>query len=149
MPPVEVEPHVRPARAAASLLPSFGGWRWNFRTTPRVIWIGAAIALFVAIWLVAHRPAPAPSNPVVAKAPVIQPGTTIRDCPTCPVLTVLPAGSIRTRVGAAEMRSAFEKPLHWVMIAHPIALSTNAVTVDEFREFVAGHRPRHAGLRHL
>ena len=137
LPPVEVEPRVRSARASASLLPSFRGWRWNFRTTPRVIWIGAAIALLVAIWLVAHRPAPAPSKPVVAKAPAIQPGTTIRDCPTCPVLTVLPTGRFEQGSAPTENASAFEKPLHWVMIAHPIALSTNAVTVDEFREFVA------------
>ncbi len=137
LPSVGIEPPVRSARTSAAQLPSFRGWRWNFRTTPRVIWIGAAIALLVAIWLVAHRAAPAPSKPVVAKAPVIQPGTTIRDCPTCPVLTVLPTGRFEQGSAPAENASAFEKPLHWVMIAHPIALSTNAVTVDEFREFVA------------
>jgi formylglycine-generating enzyme required for sulfatase activity len=140
LPSVEVEPRARSARASAPVLPRFRlnvrGWRLNFRTTPRAIWIGAAIVL-VAIWLVAHRPAPAPSAPVVAKAPVIQPGTAIRDCPTCPVLTVLPTGRFEQGSAPTENGSTFEKPLHWVMIAHPIALSTNAVTVDEFREFVA------------
>jgi formylglycine-generating enzyme required for sulfatase activity len=135
-PSVEVEPRVRSAPGSASWLPSFRGWRLNFRMR-RAIWIGAAIVLLVAIWLVAHRPAPAPSAPVVAKAPVIRPGTTIRDCPTCPVLTVLPTGRFEQGSAPSENGSTFEKPLHWVMIAHPIALSTNAVTVDEFREFVA------------
>ena len=138
LPSVELEPRVRSAQASASsLLRGFRGWRWNFRATPRALWIGAAVVLLVAIWLVAHRPSPAPSKPVVAKAPVIQPGTTIRDCPTCPVLTVLPTGRFEQGSAPTENSSTFEKPLHWVMIARPIALSTNAVTVDEFREFVA------------
>jgi formylglycine-generating enzyme required for sulfatase activity len=113
-------------------------WRWNVRPTPRVVWIGAAILLLAtAIWLVAHRPAPVPSKPVAAATAVIPPGTTIHDCPTCPALTVLPTGRFEQGSAPIENSSAFEKPLHWVMIARPIALSTNAVTVDEFREFVA------------
>ncbi len=53
-------------------------------------------------------------------------------------MTVLPAGRFEqgskyTDIGA----SPFEKPLHAVAIAYPFAMSTNAVTVDEFRAFVA------------
>ena len=129
LPPLGAEP-------PAEVLPRVDVLR-NFRTMPRAVWIGAAIVLLVAIWLIAHRPSPAPSKPVVAKAAVIPPGTTIRDCPTCPVLTVLPTGRFEQGSAPAENSSTFEKPLHWVMIAHPIALSTNAVTVDQFREFVA------------
>ncbi len=113
-------------------------WRWNVRPNPRVVWIGTAIVLLAAaIWLVAHRSAPVPSKPVAAAAAVIPPGTTIHDCPTCPALTVLPTGRFEQGSAPIENSSAFEKPLHWVMIDRPIALSTNAVTVDEFREFVA------------
>lgn len=128
-------------QAAASLPPWFRsgvrGWRWNFRDTPRAVWIGAAIVLLAVIAFVVRRPSPAPVKPVTAAAAVMKPGTTIRDCPTCPALTVLPTGRFEQGSAPAENGSAFEKPLHWVMIAHPIALSTNAVTVDEFRDFVA------------
>jgi formylglycine-generating enzyme required for sulfatase activity len=114
------------------------GWRWNFRTPPRALWIGAAIVLLAAaIWLGVRRPPPTPITPAPSAAAAIQPGTTIRDCPTCPVLTVLPTGRFEQGSAPTENGSAFEKPLHWVLISHPIALSTNAVTVDEFREFVA------------
>jgi formylglycine-generating enzyme required for sulfatase activity len=115
-------------------------WHWNFRAAPRAVWIGAAIVLLAtALWFVGHRspPVPVPSNPVPATAVVMQPGTTLRDCPTCPVLTVLPSGRFEQGSAPTENSSAFEKPLHWVMIAQPIALSTNAVTVDQFREFIA------------
>jgi formylglycine-generating enzyme required for sulfatase activity len=105
---------------------------------PPALWIGAAIVLLAAaIWFVMHRPSPAPSNPAPGAAVPILPGTTIRDCPTCPGLTVLPTGRFEQGSARAENGSAFEKPPHWVMIAHPIALSTNTVTVDEFREFAA------------
>jgi formylglycine-generating enzyme required for sulfatase activity len=139
LPPVEARAQVA---QAISELPKFPltvrGWRWNFRTPPRALWIGAAIVLLAsAIWFFVHRPSPAPSNPAPPTAAVIPPGTAMRDCPTCPVLTVLPTGRFAQGSAPAENASTFEKPLHWVMIAHPIALSSNAVTVDEFREFVA------------
>jgi formylglycine-generating enzyme required for sulfatase activity len=53
-------------------------------------------------------------------------------------LTVLPAGQFNQGSPAGEGGSAaFEKPLHAVVIGAPIAMSTNAVTVDEFQAFVA------------
>jgi formylglycine-generating enzyme required for sulfatase activity len=142
LPYVDVPPRVLMPGASASLLPRFRlnlrAWRWNFPAVPPVAWIGVAIVLLaIVIGILVHRGSPAPSKPVVAKAPGIQPGTTIRDCPTCPVLTVLPTGRFEQGSAPTENGSTFEKPLHWVMISHPIALSTNAVTVDQFREFVA------------
>ncbi len=146
LPRVHVEPRAQIAAReqiarALSALPSVSlnvrAWRWHMRTPPRAVWIGAALVLLAtAIWFVVHRPAPVPGKPVAAVAAVVRPGTTIRDCPTCPVLTVLPTGRFEQGSALTENASAFEKPLHWVMIAHPIALSTNAVTVDEFRAFV-------------
>jgi formylglycine-generating enzyme required for sulfatase activity len=143
LPRVEVPPRVKaaPAGAALAKLPlNVRGWRWNFPAMPRAVWIGAAAIVLLAtvIWSIAdRRPTPAPSTPVAATPAPIRSGTAIRDCPTCPVLTVLPTGRFEQGSAAAENNSAFEKPSHWVMIAHPIALSTNAVTVDEFRAFVA------------
>jgi formylglycine-generating enzyme required for sulfatase activity len=132
------------AASAGTALPRFPsdvrGLRWNFSALPRAAWIGAAAIVLLAtvIWsIVDRRPSPAPSAPVAATPASIAPGTAIRDCPTCPVLTVLPAGRFEQGSPATENNSAFEKPPHWVMLAHPIALSTNAVTVDEFRAFVA------------
>jgi len=143
-PPVEVLLPRTHAAPALSLLTRFRlivrDWHWNFRATPRAVWIGAAIVLLAtALWFVVHRPppVPVPSSPAPVTAVVMQPGTTLRDCPTCPVLTALPAGRFEQGSAPTENGSAFEKPLHWVMIANPIALSTNAVTVDQFREFIA------------
>jgi formylglycine-generating enzyme len=148
LPRAEMPPRVKAApaggAAAEAALAGFTlnvrGRRWNFPAIPRAVWIGAAAIVLLAtvIWsIVDRRPTPALSAPVAATPAPTPPGTTIRDCPTCPALTVLPAGRFEQGSAASENNSAFEKPPHWVMIAHPMALSTNAVTVDEFRAFVA------------
>jgi formylglycine-generating enzyme required for sulfatase activity len=124
---------------AAARQPRFWmrGWRWDFRAIPKELWIGAAIVLLAAAaWFLVRHPAAAPTNAAVIPIPQVRPGSIIQDCPTCPALTVLPTGRFEQGTEAAN-GSAFEKPPHFVMIAHPIALSTNAVTVDEFRTFVA------------
>jgi formylglycine-generating enzyme required for sulfatase activity len=113
------------------------GWRWDPRAIPKGLWIGVAIVLLTAAaWFLVHHPAAAPKSAAVVPVPRIRAGSIVQDCPTCPALTVLPTGKFEQGTTAAD-GSAFEKPPHWVMIAHPIALSTNAVTVDEFRAFVA------------
>jgi len=61
----------------------------------------------------------------------------LRDCPTCPGMTVLPAGRFKQGSAGTDTGSAsFDKPQHWVVIGRPFAMSTNAVTLDEFREFI-------------
>jgi len=120
--------------AARPLRFTLGGWRWDPRATP-VLWIGAAIVLLAAIaWFLVHRPPAAAPKSAAVPVPQIRPGSILQDCPACPALTVLPTGRFEQGTAAG---SANERPLHWVMISHPIALSTNAVTVDEFRAFVA------------
>ena len=113
--------------------------RWKPGAPMGVIGIGAAIVVLAfATWLFARRPAAPPKAPAVVAATTPQPGTVLHDCPTCPALTVLPAGRFEQGSSDADAgASAFEKPLHGVVIAHPFAMSTNAVTVDEFRAFVA------------
>jgi formylglycine-generating enzyme required for sulfatase activity len=67
-----------------------------------------------------------------------KPGSVIRDCPTCPAMTIVPAGRFKQGSNRADGSSAaFEKPPHWVLIGRPFAISTSAVTVDEFRPFIA------------
>jgi formylglycine-generating enzyme required for sulfatase activity len=144
---------------AAVAVPDIPGWRPGARALGAralVMVAAVAIVLLAAVWaLIAHqrasRPetaqsrasgelpaaipaANAPAHGTVAPAA----GTVIRDCPTCPAMRVLPAG--RFKQGSAYARNdpfAFERPLHWVVIAYPFALSINAVTVDQFRAFVA------------
>ena len=101
----------------------------------RPLAIGAVVLVGVA-WYVAHRketpPPVAPSVGIAAPAA----GTVIRDCPTCPAMTVLPAGRFTQGSDRADA-PPFEKPLHWVIIGQPLAMSTNPVTVGEFQQFIA------------
>jgi formylglycine-generating enzyme required for sulfatase activity len=109
-------------------------------------WAGLAGAVVIllsaaAVWIHAqHTPSPAPSQ---AGAAVPAPGSVIRDCPTCPLLTVLPPGRFEQGAHAAEGHaSAFELPRHSVLIGYPLAMSSNEITVGEFGEFIAAtHRP--------
>lgn len=108
------------------------------------MWGGSAVLLILLAWFFGHRssqtetarsPAPQPLPVSPPAAPV--PGSVIRDCPTCPFMTVLPSG--RFQQGSASGSSgstSFEYPQHAVDIGHPIVMSTNDVTVGEFREFI-------------
>ena len=100
----------------------------------------AILVLAVVAWSLVRKGSLRATAPVAVSSapPPAQPGSVVRDCPTCPAVTILPAGrfkqgSARTDSGSASS----EKPLHWVAIRRPFALSTSAVTVDEFRAFVS------------
>ncbi len=99
--------------------------------------LAAVVVLAVAAWSLLHRPPPPPKAPVVVTPVLPKPGSIIRDCPTCPAVTVLPTGSFK-QGSAADLAGApaAEKPQHRVAIDDSFAMSTNAVTVDEFRAFV-------------
>jgi formylglycine-generating enzyme len=106
--------------------------------TVRAIGIGIAIAaLAVAGWLFIHLGSTPATVPAVTAGTAPNPGTVIRDCPRCPAVTVLPTGRFIQGSDRPGSGSPFEKPLHWVAISRAIAMSTNAVTVDEFSAFVA------------
>jgi formylglycine-generating enzyme required for sulfatase activity len=122
-----------------SEVPLFGSRRGPVGTIVRFAVVAGALAVLAAvIWIFIH-PAPAPENVSVAVAAAgPKPGSVIRDCPTCPALTIVPAGRFKQGSARADGTSAtFEKPPHWVLIARPFAISTSAVTVDEFRPFIA------------
>jgi hypothetical protein len=105
MPQVEVLPRARPAQASAALAKFLSGvraWHWNIRTTPREMWIGAAIVLLsTVIWFAAHRPWPMPSSPAVSSAAMMQPAT------TAPATESVEPESVST-----ENVSAIEAPPH-------------------------------------
>jgi sulfatase modifying factor 1 len=104
----------------------------------RVIGFGAAACAVFVAWFFAHHREAAPMRVQAGpSAPIADPGTVIRDCPTCAAMTVLPAGRFKQGSARAESGApSFEKPQHWVIIGRPLAMATNLVTVDEFREFV-------------
>jgi sulfatase modifying factor 1 len=113
---------------------------WKPGGAVQVIGVGAAIvAVALVAWFFARHPAvPEKVPPAVVAASIPRAGTVLHDCPTCPAVTVLPAGRFEQGSKYTDAAaSPFEKPLHVVAIAYPFAMSTNAVTVDEFRAFVA------------
>ena len=75
------------------------------------------------------------------------PGTAFRDCPDCPEMVVVPAGSFMMGSPSHEAgRGDDEGPRHRVMIAKPFAVGKYEVTFAEWDACVAdggcgGHRP--------
>ena len=66
-----------------------------------------------------------------------QPGEVFRDCPTCPEMVVVPAGTFRMGSPSyEEYRDEDEGPMHRVTIAKPFAVGVYEVTVGEFGRFV-------------
>lgn len=113
-------------------------WRWLIPLSAVIVVALAA----TAYWLHTNRAvttlprtsapaAPATSEPLV-------PGQVFRDCPTCPLMTVIPAAQFEQ--GAAsddEQATPFEQPRHPVSIAYPFAMAVNETTRGEFEEFVS------------
>jgi formylglycine-generating enzyme required for sulfatase activity len=100
--------------------------------------IAAAAILAVVAWIVINHVPPPATAPAVSSVAVPAPGTQIRDCSRCPLMTVLPAGRFKQGTPRAQTgASSIEKPEHWVLIGRPVAMSTNPVTVNEFRQFIA------------
>jgi len=87
---------------------------------------------------------PAPARPPAASE--FKPGQVFRDCPDCPEMVSIPAGTFTMGASAAEKdgREA-ERPPHRVTIAQPFALGKYEVTRVEWAAFVreTGHRSAH------
>jgi sulfatase modifying factor 1 len=125
------------AAAVGQSLPgaAAGGQRWTLSARLSIASAAAAV-LAVAAWFWVHAPA-TKEAPVGVSATVANPGTVIRDCPTCPAMVVLPGGRFKQGSVRAEGGSAFETPLHWVAIGPSLSMSSNVVTVDDFQQFIA------------
>ena len=81
-----------------------------------------------------------PVRPLIG--PETQAGHRFRDCPTCPEMVVVPAGSYEMGSPASEEgRYENEGPVHRVTIAEPVAVGAYEVTRGEFGRFVeaTGH----------
>ncbi len=85
-------------------------------------------------------PPPLPAAEELAQ-PELSVGTVFRDCPTCPLMIVLPPGDFVQGVPAnTPGTEPFEVPEHDVFIDYPFAASQHEVTVGEFAEFVEATR---------
>ena len=77
------------------------------------------------------------ASPTVQRIVLRKVGGRFRDCPECPEMAVLPAGSYRMGSPSHERaRREWEGPVHEVTIAAPFALGVYEVTVAEFGRFV-------------
>jgi formylglycine-generating enzyme required for sulfatase activity/predicted Ser/Thr protein kinase len=127
--------------------PSAAQFLEEFRTGPTggKLWT-ALLAGLVALILVASlyfalrgRVGGAVSTNPDHTAPVatLASGEVFRDCPTCPLMKVLPPGSFMQGSAATDPDAQpFEQPQHPVTIGYPFGIGVYEVTVGEFREFV-------------
>jgi formylglycine-generating enzyme len=84
-------------------------------------------------------------HPLAAQSPSesLAVGHVFRDCPTCPEVVVVPAGSFimgstpeeTTRAGLPAEQAAREWPAHHVTIAKPFAVGRYELTVGEYAAF--------------
>lgn len=106
----------------------------------------ALAAALVAVVFAAHFFRPPLAVGRSAGQPAGAAGTMIRDCPTCPLMIVLPTGRFEQgSASAVDEVSRFASPRHAVLISRGFAMSSNEVTVGEFREFIASTRRETAG----
>jgi formylglycine-generating enzyme required for sulfatase activity len=91
------------------------------------------------------KPAPSPAKPAVGVYPkAYKPGDVFKDCPDCPEMVVVPAGSFTmgspedetSREGVPDKYAKWERPLHRVTIPRPFAVGKFEVTRGEFDAFV-------------
>jgi formylglycine-generating enzyme required for sulfatase activity/predicted Ser/Thr protein kinase len=111
----------------------------------RWAWIGVAVVVLAVIafyrlpWL--HQL----SSPLRVGAPAA-PGTVIRDCPTCPLMIVLPVGYFTQGADNGDPDVLpFVQPSHAVVIGYPLAMSKHEVMVSEYREFAETTRREMSG----
>jgi formylglycine-generating enzyme required for sulfatase activity len=93
-----------------------------------------------------------PAKPVQIPAPSEAPALPIRDCPTCPELALVPAGTLM--MGATD-GFVFETPVHEVTISKAFFIGRREVTFDEWDaclreggcQYQPGDRGQGRGLR--
>ena len=76
-------------------------------------------------------------GPVHSLPTTLASGEMFRDCPTCPLMKVLPPGRFKQGAAADDPEAQpFEQPQHPVVIGYAFGMGVYEVTVGEFREFV-------------
>jgi len=81
-------------------------------------------------WVVAS------SSSVAALAQLPDPGSVFRDCPDCPEMVIVPAGSFTMgSPGREDGRDEDEGPQHAVTIAHSFAVGRHEITRAQYAQF--------------
>ena len=83
-----------------------------------------------------ERPAPDPPRPDPVRSRPWRPGEAFQDCPTCPEMVVLPAGTFRMGCVSGRQCVDDELPVHGVRVAS-LVLSKYEVTFEEYNRFAA------------
>jgi formylglycine-generating enzyme len=127
--------------------PRLTSWTW------RATWLAVAVLVLAIGWFYAGplwksqphdaavstltpEPIPPPTQAPPPAAMLKSTGV-IQDCPTCPLMNVLPSGRFKQGSAASDAdASHFERPQREVIIDYPFAMSANDVTVGDFHEFV-------------
>ena len=78
-------------------------------------------------------PAPAPA-PAPASTKAVAAGTDIKDCPACPTLVTIPAGTFTMGSNTSDPS---EKPAHQVSVGAPFAIGRYEVSVQEWEACAA------------
>ena len=108
------------------------------RPVERTLWIAGT--LVIALWAVYFLARGRFEETVPAALPAaasLASGEVFRDCPTCPLMKVLPAGRFMQGSAADDPEAQpFEQPQHPVAIGYAFGMGVYEVTVSEFREFV-------------
>jgi formylglycine-generating enzyme required for sulfatase activity len=139
---LRAEPSTASARAGRitkgtelALLGKVAGSSWRYVDPPD----GDPAFIFGDLIAARPEPPPAPAEVTAALAPPAESrpatrtqgnGTSFQDCPECPVLVRIPAGSF---VMGRSDGDRSERPPHRVTIAKPFALGRYEVTVAEWR----------------
>jgi formylglycine-generating enzyme required for sulfatase activity/predicted Ser/Thr protein kinase len=97
-------------------------------------WVPALLFLLTAAGLYLPKTHQRSAAMAHSSAVPVPPGSVLRDCPTCPLMTVLPVG--RFAQGGSVDAQPFELPRHEVSIGRSVAMSADEVTVGEYRQFV-------------
>ena len=111
----------------------------GFHTKEEVVWHGTSPTTHRVV-LDRIEPEGQQASPVEASGPTL--GDRFRDCPECPEMVVVPAGSYQMGSPPYEQeRQEEEGPVHGVTISAPFAIGRHEVTVAEFGRFVeaTGH----------
>ena len=105
--------------------------------TKRVaIYVVVALAALATGYLISSRTVTSGIAPTAVAISTHTPGSVFRDCPTCPLMVVLPQGKF-VQGSDASSGTAFERPSHTVTLGYQLAMGQHEVTVGEFREYIA------------
>jgi len=108
------------------------------RPVERTLWIaGTIVILLWAAYFLARGRFEDATRTTTSATTALANGEVFRDCPTCPLMKVVPPGRFMQGSAADDPEAQpFEQPQHPVAIGYAFGIGVYEVTVGEFREFV-------------